>query len=57
MELGFGDELRTIINRYKDGIDEALDGDAVDDLTEILRAQMNLMEGNITEEEYLEMNL
>lgn len=32
--------------------DEPLDGDEVDRLTEILRAKLNLINGNITQEEY-----
>lgn len=44
--------LEEIIEEYKDGDNEPLDGDEVDDLVEILRAKINLHEGNITEEEY-----
>jgi hypothetical protein len=45
-------QLLPIINEFKDGDDEPLDGDAVDVLVNIIRAKINLHEGNITEEEY-----
>lgn len=45
-------QLLPIIEEYKDGNNEPLDGDEVDDLVEIIRAKINLQEGNITEEEY-----
>jgi len=35
--------------------EEPLDGDDVDRLCEILKAKINLHEGNITEEEYLSL--
>jgi uncharacterized membrane protein len=41
-----------IIEKYKDGSDEPLDGDEVDRLIEHLRNSINFIEGNITEEEY-----
>lgn len=44
--------IEEIIEEYKDGDNEPLDGDEVDDLVEILRTKINLHEGNITEEEY-----
>ena len=53
MELEFGDELRAILKKYKQGIDEPLDGDEVERLGEIIMNVLNLIEGNITEEEYL----
>lgn len=43
--------LRDIIIEFR-GSDEPLDGDGVDELIEILRAKINLHEGNITEDEY-----
>lgn len=46
------EQLLPIIEEYKGGNDEALDGDDVDRLVDILRAKINLHEGNITEEEY-----
>ena len=52
----WGEQLFPIIEEYKDGDEDALDGDAVDDIVddivEIIRAIINLQEGNITEEEY-----
>ena len=45
------DQLLPIIDEYKDG-GEALDGDEVDSLCSIIRAKINLQEGNITEVEY-----
>lgn len=44
--------LEEILSEYKDGSNEPLDGDGVDDLTRIIKAKINLHEGNITEEEY-----
>lgn len=50
--------LRQIIQDYKDGSgDEPLDGDSAEALGRILLAKINLMEGNITEEEFFEMDL
>jgi hypothetical protein len=50
-EQGWMQFLAPIINEYKEGSDEPLDGDEVERLTEIIRAKINLNEGNITEEE------
>ena len=44
--------LLEILNEYKDGTDEPLDGDSVERLTEIIKAKLNFFEGNITEKEY-----
>ena len=45
--------LEEIILEYRNGEDEEpLDGDEVDRLVEILRAKINLHEGNITNAEY-----
>ena len=41
-----------LIEEYKDGNNEPLDGDEVDRLCEIIKAKINLVEGNITQEEY-----
>ena len=41
-----------LIEEYKGGTNEPLDGDEVDRLCEIIKAKINLNEGNITEEEY-----
>jgi hypothetical protein len=46
------DQLLPIIEEYKDGSNEPLDGDEVDDLVKITKAKINLQEGNITLEEY-----
>ena len=46
------EQLLPIIEEYKDGDIEALDGDEVDRLCEIIKAKINLQEGNITEVEY-----
>lgn len=45
-------QLQPIIDEYKDGDDEALDGDGVDRLCDIIKAKINLHEGNLTEAEY-----
>ncbi len=50
--MNFFDELGDIIKLYKDGDEDALDGDEVDSLTERLKNQINLIEGNITNDEY-----
>lgn len=46
------EQLIPIIEEYRDGSDEPLDGDEVDRLVEVISAMINLHEGNITEEEY-----
>jgi hypothetical protein len=45
--------LRDIIQKFKGGSSEPLDGDEVDVLVELLRRKINYMEGNITADEYL----
>ena len=49
-------ELGKIVNDYKEkssyDVGEALDGDETEQLAEILHLQIDLIEGNITEEEY-----
>lgn len=45
--------LEEIINEYKDGSsDESLDSDEVEHLVEIIKAKIDLNEGNLTEYEY-----
>ncbi len=51
--FAWDNELNTILADYKDGDEEPLDGDAVDRLTEIIRAKLNFIEGNCTYDEYL----
>ena len=51
-DLNFFDELREIIRLYKEGSEEPLDENEVDELIKYLKNQINLIEGNITEEEY-----
>lgn len=46
------DQIQPLIDEYKAGDTDPLDGDAVDDLALILKAKINKMEGNITEEDY-----
>lgn len=46
------EQLKPIINEYKDGSDKPLDGDDTERLTKIIKAMVNLHEGNITEYEY-----
>lgn len=52
--LEFGNQLIEILNIYtgNDWTYEPLDGDEVDSLIEDLRNQLNLINGNITKEEY-----
>lgn len=49
--------LEQIILEYKDDYNDnvPLDGDEVNDLIRILRAKINLHEGNVTQEEYDEI--
>lgn len=51
------EQLLPIIEEYKGSADEnePLDGDEVDDLCKIIKAKINLHEGNITQEEYDEI--
>ena len=55
MQGSWIEQLMPIIEEYRDGSNEPLDGDAVDDLVKIIKAKINLQEGNITEEEYNEI--
>lgn len=58
MDLEFEEELYKILDRYTQGdswTETPLDGDEVDKLTEHIRNQLNLINGNITNEEYLEL--
>jgi len=48
------DELKVMINDYKDGNNEPLDEDETKALSKIIRAKLDYIEGNITEDEYLE---
>lgn len=50
--LEYEEQLAEIVKIYKDGDDEALDGDEVDRLVEHFRNKLNYMEGNITLREY-----
>ena len=46
-------QLLPILEEYKDGnLEEPLDGDGVDDLCRIIKAKINLHEGNLTNSEY-----
>jgi len=49
------EQLYPIIEEFKDGDEDALDGDAVDELIEKIRNELNLHEGNITQREYDEL--
>jgi len=55
MILQFSEQLREILEIYKAGTDEPLDSDEVERLIQHLKNQLNLIEGNITEEEYLQL--
>jgi len=57
-DFAWEDELSRIVRDYKEkegyGVEnEALDGDETERLAEILLVKLDLMEGNITEKEYL----
>lgn len=43
-------KISAIVNEYNEG--EPLDGDEVDTLCEIIKAKINLHQGNLTESEY-----
>ena len=56
------EQLLPIIEEYRGGAvsfdydeNEPLDGDEVDDLCKIIKAKINLHEGNITEQQYNEI--
>ena len=51
----FNEQLQSIISEYKEGYTDALNGDEVDVLTEHLRNEINLNEGNITQAEYIKL--
>lgn len=54
-DLQFYSELNDILNIYSENWEEEpLDGNEVDNLIEILRNQLNLINGNITMQEYLD---
>lgn len=54
-DLEFEKQLTEILDIYdQNWIYEPLDGDEVDSLIKILRNQLNLLNGNITNEEYLQ---
>ena len=46
------DQIRPLISVFMDGADEPMDGDDVDKFMEIIRAKVDLNQGNITDEEY-----
>lgn len=48
----FTDEIDEILKTYKNGSTEVLDGDEVDELIRHLKNRINLLEGNITEDEF-----
>lgn len=52
--LQFGEYVYEIIQAYKDGSKEPLDGDETERLAHIILAEMDLIEGNITRDEYEE---
>lgn len=57
-DLEFGKQLIEILDIYtdKEWADEPLDENEVNDLLKVLEKQLNLINGNITEEEYIEDN-
>ena len=55
LNLEFEKQLQEILDIYNQGNNEALDGDEVDILIEHLKNQLNLMQGNITNKEYKEL--
>ena len=57
-DLEFGKQLIEILDIYtdKEWTDEPLDENEVNDLLKVLEKQLNLINGNITEKEYMEDN-
>lgn len=57
-DLEFGKQLIEILDIYtdKEWADEPLDENEVNDLLSVLGQQLNLINGNITEKEYMEDN-
>lgn len=57
-DLEFGKQLIEILDIYtdKEWADEPLDENEVNDLLSVLGRQLNLINGNITEKEYMEDN-
>lgn len=53
-DLEFGKQLKEIQDIYTQGDNEPLDSDEIKSLLKILERQLNFMNGNITEKEYLE---
>lgn len=53
LELEFEEQLKEIQNIYTQGDNEPLDNDEVENLIKILWKQLNYINGNITEKEYL----
>lgn len=45
-------ELSIILQTFKGSSTELLDGDGVDELTKLLNNRLNLLEGNITNSEF-----
>ena len=55
-DLEFYEELKGIMEKYNQSDwNEPLDGDEVDLLVDHLKNQLNLMNGNITDDEYLQL--
>jgi len=50
-------QIIPLINEYKCGSEDPLDGDEVDNLCNIIKAKINLHQGNITEKEFRAMKL
>lgn len=57
-DLEFGKQLIEILDIYtdKEWTDEPLDENEVNDLLKVLEKQLNFINGNITEKEYMEDN-
>ena len=51
-EFAWNSELQSIIDSWKAGEDYPMDGDEVERLINMLRLKLNVMEGNITWNEY-----
>lgn len=54
IDLEYGKELQDILEIYKQDSKEPLDSDEIDKLCNIIKLQLNLIEGNIDYKEYME---
>lgn len=54
-KLNFDTELEKILKIYNEEDDEPLDGDGVEKLVKHIRNKLNLIQGNITQAEFIKL--